>query len=870
MNQNSMKQNKMNHTTIIQGKNILPELLAPAGSFEHLKAAVKAGADAVYMGGQQFGARAYADNFTKETVIEALHYAHFYEKKIYLTVNTLMKEEEIAERLYDFLLPFYEEGLDGVIVQDLGAASFIRKHFPEMQIHGSTQMTITDVYGAKAAARLGMNRIVPARELSMEELKHIKEETGLELEVFIHGALCYCYSGQCLLSSMYGGRSGNRGRCAQPCRLPYQVLGQNGTALHPETGKKQNRQRAGAKGNYVLSPKDLCAITMLPALIEAGMDSFKIEGRMKNVDYVAGVTAIYRKYLDAYQKLIKENRKETWHVSQKDYAALEELYSRSGFTDGYWKRHNGQEMMSTVHPRNLGRKIGRVRQVRRGQIAMELERDSTLHPKDILIIPVQKQEEVVCTVPAKLCREGKYIILHVPEAKKIREGMEIYRRKNEALSDWIQTDILKAEKKYPVNGQITIKKGEPIALTLYCREKQIAVFGKTAESSEKRPITKEDVYRQLNKTGQVPFYLDTLQIEIEDNVFVPMSAVKEIRQQGFAVLQKNLENSSYQKRAAIPFDILGKTGKATQREKKISLQSEEKSDTVISLNNKKKPADTDKRQSKIAVAYDERILQYCLGQPFFDGICLPLDFWSPEQILAMAQKINQQGKHVFLSMPQIVRKKDIGLCKKIIGQAKDWAGVYVHTIGQAQLLYEMEGNVPIYASASFYQWNHWALSASAALFQMAGAQLPVELSAKECKDLLTGWKTLKQEKMTMGCCVYGRIPVMRSAQCIKKTRGICNHQQEILFLENQNKKRLPVVSHCEFCYNTIWTDRPRNLIGQENGTWIGNMDTVSFHFFMDEEKTVEKIIKDYMQWERNGFGTVGNQIPDGYWKYGIE
>ena len=208
----------------------LPELLAPAGSFTHLKAAIKAGADAVYMGGQQFGARAYADNFTRENVLDALQYAHFYEKRLYLTVNTLMKEKEITGQLYDFLLPFYEAGLDGVIVQDLGAAAFIRRYFPEMEVHGSTQMTIVDVAGARAAARLGMNRIVPARELSLKEIRRIKEETGLEIEVFVHGALCYCYSGQCLLSSMYGGRSGNRGRCAQPCRLPYRILNADGTS----------------------------------------------------------------------------------------------------------------------------------------------------------------------------------------------------------------------------------------------------------------------------------------------------------------------------------------------------------------------------------------------------------------------------------------------------------------------------------------------------------------------------------------------------------------------------------------------------------------------------------------------------------------
>ena len=188
----------------------LPELLAPAGSFTHLKAVIKAGADAVYMGGHQFGARAYADNLSGDNLKDALHYAHFHEKKLYLTVNTLVKEQELEEKLYDFLFPYVEEGLDAVIVQDMGVEAFMRKNFPQVELHGSTQMTITDIYGARAAARMGMQRIVPARELSLSELKAIKEDTGLDMEVFVHGALCYCYSGQCLLSSMYGGRSGTR------------------------------------------------------------------------------------------------------------------------------------------------------------------------------------------------------------------------------------------------------------------------------------------------------------------------------------------------------------------------------------------------------------------------------------------------------------------------------------------------------------------------------------------------------------------------------------------------------------------------------------------------------------------------------------
>lgn len=484
----------------------LPELLAPAGSFEHLKAAVKAGADAVYMGGQQFSARAYADNFSRDTLVEALHYAHFYETRLYLTVNTLMKEKEIEEKLYDFLYPFYEEGLDGVIVQDIGAAAFLRTHFPQIEIHGSTQMTITDVYGAKAAARMGMNRIVPARELSLSELRTIKEATGLELEVFIHGALCYCYSGQCLLSSMYGGRSGNWGRCAQPCRLPYRTVRDSGTN---QTG-------------HLLSPKDLCAIGMLPELIRVGVDSLKIEGRMKNVEYVAGVTAIYRKYLDEYAQDLKENvpqyrsfRKDRMrftgkHVSKEDYHHLEELYSRDGFTEGYWHQHNGKDMMSTIYPRNVGRKIGQIASCSGHQMYVRLQKGEILHPKDILIVFLSDghgdQKELVLTVPENIRRKKDQIVLNVPKTKGLREGIPIYRRRNESLSRWIHKDILEKEIKFPISGKITLRVGQPAELTLQCRDARTSVIGDIVQASMKRPVAQEDILRQMNKTGGTPFF----------------------------------------------------------------------------------------------------------------------------------------------------------------------------------------------------------------------------------------------------------------------------------------------------------------------------------------------------------------------------
>ena len=307
------------------------ELLSPAGGYETMVGAFNAGADAVYLGGSKFGARAYADNFDREQVLDAISYAHLHGKKIYMTVNTLVKEREFGE-LYDFMLPFAEKKLDGVIVQDYGVMRFIREEFPEVELHASTQQTVTGVYGAKLLKELGCCRVVPARELSLSEMKAIRKEADIEVEAFIHGAMCYCYSGACLFSSMVGERSGNRGRCAQPCRLPYS-LGNN--------GKSNNKGEV-----YPLSLKDMCTIGMIPELIEAGIDSFKIEGRMKKPEYAAGVTSLYRKYIDMYY----ENPGKDIKVSADDMEILKSLYLRTGISEGYYHKHNGRDMVTVSSP----------------------------------------------------------------------------------------------------------------------------------------------------------------------------------------------------------------------------------------------------------------------------------------------------------------------------------------------------------------------------------------------------------------------------------------------------------------------------------------------------------------------------------------
>ena len=294
------------------------ELLAPAGNLEIFKGVIESGADAVYVGGSMFGARAYANNFTEEELLEAIDFAHLRGVKVYLTVNTLIKNSELS-KLYDYLLVYYKRGLDAVIVQDIGVVKAIHEYFPSMEIHTSTQMTVTGADGVRFLSQFGVTRVVMAREVSLAEMKRIHEETGMELEAFVHGALCYSYSGQCLFSSILGGRSGNRGRCAQPCRLPYTV--------------------EGKKDEYILSLKDMCGIKALDKLHDAGVYSLKIEGRMKQLEYACGVVKYYRSYIDSMKP-----------VSDADYDRIKALGNRCGFTDRYYFDHNGSDMVTYVKP----------------------------------------------------------------------------------------------------------------------------------------------------------------------------------------------------------------------------------------------------------------------------------------------------------------------------------------------------------------------------------------------------------------------------------------------------------------------------------------------------------------------------------------
>ena len=737
-------------------KRNLPELLAPAGSFEHLKAAVAAGADAIYMGGEKFGARAYAHNFSREDMIEALQFAHFHERKLYLTVNTLMKEKELFEELGDFLFPYYENGLDGVIVQDIGAVRFIRENFPDLEIHGSTQLTVTDFRGAVAAKRMGMTRVVPARELSLAEIKRLKK-------------------------------------------------------------------------------------------------------------------AIYRKYLDK----ISENweQRAQFQPEEEDIHALEELYCRGSFTEGYWNKHNGQDMMAAVSPKNTGRKVGKVLSVSKNKVRMHFE--DTLHPKDILVIPVSKdgQDEVILTVPSKdvgTSLKGQ-VTLNAPRTQSIKPGMPVYRRRNEELLTHIEKNILNGVIKYPVTGDITLKVGEPLMLQLFCREESVFVEGPVIECSEKRPVTKEDILRQMHKTGNVPFILTSFEVNLDEGCFLPMSALKRIRQDGFALLEEKLRICKNR------VDNLPEKREYFY-EKNLSSKELDNQQNLMNKRydcpNQAQRELNSEQEERIASVYNiKQAFLYC-EDTFFDGICLPWEFFSEKELENVGEKIKTAGKSLYLALPRVFRGNNVleDQLKKICSLSI-WDGIYAYTINEMEFLMQLEGcTTRVIAGASFYHWNSSAIQESNALYDnMTVRELPVELSEEEISDMIKGMDKEQQQTVDFELLIYGRIPIMQSAQCLKKTCGHCNKTSGRLWLEDKKKRKLLVTTHCLDCYNLIWQDKPKSLIGENIKEVSSHIKRHRFDLFELTEAEVSSIKQRYLKWKEQHFTEEQSKdTSDSYWNYGIE
>ncbi len=505
-----------------------PELLAPAGSWEALVAAVQNGADAVYLGGKLLNARQSAANFNDEELARAVEYAHVRGVKVYVTVNTLVADEELEEAAR-FLFFIRNAGADAAILQDLGLAALARAVVPDLPLHASTQMTVHNSPAVEHLLKMGLKRFILARELSLGEIKKIKEETGAEVEVFIHGALCVCYSGQCLFSSMVGGRSGNRGRCAQPCRLPYALVDERGWPLADPA----------RVGEYILSPRDLNTSQNLPDLLQAGVDAFKIEGRMKRPEYVAVVTRVYRRLIDRTAALGVQN----FYVEPEEAQDLAQIFNRE-FTTGYLYGRPGKEMMSYLRPNNRGVFLGRVRRNEGGYLQVALE--GRLNVGDGLEVWVTQGGRDGFEVK-EIISNGKRVVSAPPgQTVKLayrgpaRTGDRIFKTHDRELVERARATFAspREARKIPVRVSVRGRVGEPLFIFLQDEEKNTGE-GRTravGRAAEKRPLTAEFLYEQVDRLGNTPFSIAEFDCRLQGEVIYPVGEINEARRQAVSAL----------------------------------------------------------------------------------------------------------------------------------------------------------------------------------------------------------------------------------------------------------------------------------------------------------------------------------------------
>lgn len=746
------------------------EILAPAGSFESMKAAVAAGADAVYLGGSRFGARAFADNPDDAQLLEAIDYVHLHGRRIYLTVNTLVKERELSD-LIPYLLPCYEQGLDAVIVQDMGVFRVIREAFGDLPIHCSTQMTITNPRSALMLLELGASRIVTARELSLQEIREIVQKTGAELECFVHGALCYSYSGQCLFSSLIGGRSGNRGRCAQTCRLPFQA-------------KKDGRCLSRKEEPYLLSLKDLCTLDLLPDLIEAGVYSLKIEGRMKSPRYTAGVVHIYRKYADRF---LKEGRS-GYRVEEQDRRQLLSLFDRGGQTDGYYERRSGWQMV------------------------------------------VLKEK------PA-------------------------FRPENKELNEYLDQTFVEAVLKEPVTGQVTVREGEASEFSLSCRGTSVTVSGAVVQPARNQPLTKERIEKQIQKTGGTPFTLEALTVVTQGAPFLPLNELNELRRAGFDTLR----------------DELLKPGRRQcQIEKRCDQEAENRAAESLTAENLTAgdPAGADKCSHArfLTVSLEEpEQLPAALAEPSVGELYLDSAAFDAKSWAEAVTRCHAAGKKCFLTLPHIYRdvaERYFSTSRSLYEEA-GFDGALVRDWGELPLMLEWGAGSLVVIDYGLYTMNQ---AAEIMIREMAKNTpirftLPLELNCRELMERGSKGREL---------IVYGRIPVMVTAQCVGQTVGGCSKTPGLLFLKDRMAKEFPVKNHCRFCYNTIYNTSPLSLLKDKKDVDRLSPGSLRLNFTTETPKEVSAVIRAFavsygMSGQAKGNdGNLEGAFTRGHFKRGVE
>ena len=781
-----------------------------------------------YIGGSRFGARAYADNPDEDALLDGIGYCHLHGKKLYMTVNTLLKEEELEQELYSYLLPYYQAGLDGVIVQDFGVVQYLAEHFPGIPVHASTQMTITGCDSVRVLQRHGVTRVVPARELSLDEVQQIIEETGIEVETFVHGALCYCYSGQCLFSSMIGGRSGNRGRCAQPCRLPFRR----------EDGE---RNMLGSQ-KYLLSMKDLCTLELLPEIVGAGIASLKIEGRMKRPEYTAGVVSIYRKYLDLLEQM--GGKPKHWKADPEDLRTLMDLYNRGGFTGGYYHQHNGPKMMSMERPNHFGTEAARLILQKKGGVqAQALE---YLYPGDVL---ESHDTSFGMTVKEEVKSGGRILL---PKTGMRPKGNELlYRTKSEQLLRKLREAYVEQEQKIKINGVLKISAWEPAMLELHCGTVRVEVRSEEiAQPAESRPVDAAAARKQIEKTGNTMCTFEQLTVLVEDGLFFPLRALNELRRQGIEALTEKLLGRYT--RGGQPQQEHGELTRADVEEALLKQKGMQLTVSVQTLDQLEAVV---RQPGEIAGVYVD-LLVAGTGRYRIDT----------GKLRALVQRIKEAGLSCWLNFPPVFRAQDRSLLELEAMQALllEFDGFLLHTLdelGYVQLR-GRDGQIWI-GDDTFYAYND---KASGFLIQegIGRRTLPAELNFKELMQLCSAEADGETELV-----VYGRQALMHSAQCVTKNTSSCTQIPKCGYLKDRKSAEFPVVNRCVTCCNTIYNSVPLDLTGCQKEIEILAPDFVRAAFTVESGEETAAVLRRLKQWRITGQALDGQEGTRGHFRRGV-
>jgi len=780
------------------------ELLAPVGSFEALKAAVQNGANAVYLGGKDFGARASANNFDREELKEAVKYAHIRGVQVFVTTNTLRKENEIEDFL-EYAKFLYDIDVDALILQDIGMARLIKKELPDFELHASTQMVAHSLEDVKYLEGVGFDRVVLAREVTVEEIKYICDNCKADIEVFVHGALCVCYSGQCLMSSMIGNRSGNRGRCAQPCRQRYELI-------DVYTGEVVN-----SNGDYLLSPKDLNAIEEIDKVIDAGVHSLKIEGRMKRPEYVATVIDGYRKTIDEYLATNKLN------VSDETINDLYTIFNRK-FTKGLLLGDVGKDMMNSQLPNNQGLYVGTVVDYNKKAKRLKIKLANTLKKGDGINLGGGTIGRIIKNGNIEtIGYKGETIELDfVGEARK---GQIVFKTSDSELMDRVQATFTQDKEfvKNIIDAKITIKLGQKPILTLKDRHNNEATIegDKIVEEAMKVALSKEKVDTQLKKLGNTPYELDLLEIELDDNVSLPISLLNQMRRDCIELLN-------------------------TER---ISIKDRKYKNKIV----KYKPVQYNRnKQQEISVKVKnleqlKSALECNIDRIYYE------DTNSIDKAMSLAMKYN---KKVIYSAPRIIRNKEYNHLAKANNAGVE--SVQVGNYGSIDYFKDKELNIDYYLNS----FNSETIN----YYKEIGANtlcISQELNINEIKE------TIKYTDINIESVVYGYTPLMITEYCpmgvivrdCKKDKRVAKCKESIYALRNSKGDEFRV-SQDIFCRSTIYNSNVTCMLDNLYELHEIGINVLRLDFTLEDKDTVKEVIEAYQEVLANGYklGTKATKL----------